>query len=64
MRWAIPYMRCRKAAPPKIPETDPIFEQLAQVNAQADADETVLRLSLDAKLAFEWVIIRVGGVLG
>jgi transposase len=47
----VPY---RKAAHKKIPETDAIFEQLAQVNAQADADETVLRLSLDAK-ASVWV---------
>ena len=33
----------------KIPETDAIFERLAQVNVQADADETVLRLSIDTK---------------
>jgi transposase len=45
----------RRAAPKKIPETDAIFEQLAQVNTQADAQETVLRLSLDAKAT-----IRVG----
>jgi transposase len=44
----------RKVAPKKIPETDAIFERLRQVNAQADADETVLRLSLDAKAAV-WV---------
>jgi transposase len=44
----------RKAAHKKIPETDAIFAQLAQVNAQADADETVLRMSLDAK-ATVWV---------
>ncbi len=30
-------------------ETDAIFEQLAEVHAQAQADDTVLRLSLDAK---------------
>ena len=47
-------MPCRKAAPKKIPETDAIFEQLARVNAEADADQTVLRLSLDAK-ASVWV---------
>lgn len=47
-------MRCRKVAPKKIPETDAIFEQLAHVNAEADADETVLRLSLDAK-ASVWI---------
>jgi transposase len=45
---------CRTVAPKKIPETDAIFEHLQQVNAQADADETVLRLSLDAK-ASVWV---------
>jgi hypothetical protein len=48
-------VRYRKAAPKKIPETDAIFEQLAQVNAQADADDTLLRLSLDAKAS-----VRVG----
>ncbi len=30
-------------------QTDAIFEQLAEVHAQAQADDTVLRLSLDAK---------------
>jgi transposase len=39
----------RKAALKKIPETDAIFAQLARVNAAADADARVLRLSLDAK---------------
>jgi hypothetical protein len=33
----------------KIPETSAIFEQIAQVNQAADVDDTVLRLSLDAK---------------
>jgi len=33
----------------KKPETDAIFEQLAQVNPEADAAETMLRLSVDAK---------------
>lgn len=42
-------MQSKRAALKKIPETDAIFEQLAQVHAQADADECVLRLSLDAK---------------
>lgn len=45
---------CRKVAHKKIPETDAIFDHLARINAQADADETVLRLSLDAK-ASVWV---------
>lgn len=47
-------MLCRRLVLKKIPETDAIFEQLAQVNRQADADDTVLRLSLDAK-ASVWV---------
>lgn len=47
-------MLYKKVVHKKIPETDAIFEQLAQVNAQADADESVLRLSLDAK-ASVWV---------
>jgi len=33
----------------KIPETNAIFEKLAQVNQEADANDTVLRMSLDAK---------------
>ena len=33
----------------KIPETDAIFEQVAQLNTAAEADETTLRLSVDAK---------------
>ena len=49
MSWATLCVRYRKAAPKKIPETDAIFEQLRTVNTAADADETVLRLSLDAK---------------
>jgi hypothetical protein len=42
----VPY---RKVALKKIPETDAIFEQLARVNTEADADDSVLRLSMDAK---------------
>jgi len=33
----------------KIPQTDAIFDQIAIVNTEADADPTCLRLSLDAK---------------
>ena len=33
----------------KIPETDAIFAQVAKANKAADADATVLRLSLDSK---------------
>src|SRR5581483_9747227 len=37
------------ATPKKIPETDAIFRQVNAVNAAADADPAVLRVSLDAK---------------
>ena len=47
-------MLSKRVAPKKIAETDAIFEQLALVNPRADADESVLRLSLDAK-ATVWV---------
>ena len=47
-------MLFRRVAQKKIPETDAIFNQLAQINPRADEDETVLRLSLDAK-ARVWV---------
>lgn len=33
----------------KIPETDAIFDQLGKIHAEADEDETVLRISMDAK---------------
>ncbi len=33
----------------KLPETDAIFETIHQINQAADADETVLRISCDAK---------------
>ena len=44
--------RVVKAKPQKkIPETDAIFEQVNQINQQADEDETTLRISMDAKTA-------------
>jgi hypothetical protein len=49
MRWAIGCARCRRVAPKKTAETDAIFAHLAQERAAAANDETVLRLSLDAK---------------
>jgi len=45
----------------KIPETDAIFEQLKQVNAQTDADETALRLSVDAKGTVLLALLSRGG---
>lgn len=42
--------RVVKAKPQKkIPETDAIFEQVGHINADADADPSTLRISLDAK---------------
>lgn len=44
--------RVVKAKPQKrIPETNAIFEQMHQVNQQADADPQTLRISIDAKVA-------------
>ena len=39
----------------KIPETDAIFNELAVVNKEADSDETVLRISMDAK-----AVVKIG----
>lgn len=42
--------RVVKAKPQKkIPETDAIFEQVYQINQQADDDDSTLRISIDAK---------------
>ena len=42
--------RIAKTKPLKtIPETNAILKQVSQINQQADADETTLRISLDAK---------------
>ena len=42
--------RVVKAKPQKkIPETDAIFEQVNQINQQADRDRNTLRISIDAK---------------
>jgi len=45
----------------KKPETDAIFERLAQVNPAADKDETVLRLSVDAKATIPLGQLSRGG---
>ena len=45
----------------KIPETDAIFEQLKRVNSKADADETQLRISVDAKGAVLLARLSRGG---
>lgn len=40
----------------KIPETDVIFTHVAQANKAADADDSVLRLSIDARPKFALAI--------
>jgi hypothetical protein len=45
----------------KIPETDAIFAQVALVNGAADANETSLRLSVDAKGTFLLALLSRGG---
>ncbi len=54
--------KVKKSQPKKkIPETDAIFEQVAKVNAAADADETQLRLSVDAKGTILLALLSRGG---
>jgi hypothetical protein len=45
----------------KVPETDAIFERLAQVNPAADEDESILRLSVDAKASIPLGLFSRGG---
>lgn len=45
----------------KIPETDAIFAQLHKLHQEADEDETVLRLSLDAKATVLIGLLSRGG---
>ncbi len=54
--------KVKKSQPKKkIPETDAIFEQVAKVNTAADADETQLRLSVDAKGTVLLALLSRGG---
>ena len=46
----------------KLPETDAIFERLAQVNPAADATTTCLRLSVDAKATIPLGLFSRGGI--
>jgi hypothetical protein len=45
----------------KIPETDAIFEQLKQIKAETEADETMLRMSVDAKGTVLLALLSRGG---
>lgn len=54
--------KVKKSQPQKkLPETDAIFAQVAQVNAAADADDTQLRLSIDAKATVLLGLLSRGG---
>ncbi len=46
----------------KIPQTDAIFDQVHKVNQQADADESRLRISLDAKAPIRIGLFSRGGL--
>jgi len=45
----------------KIPETDDIFKQLHKLHAEADEDETMLRVSMDAKATVLIGLLSRGG---
>ena len=45
----------------KIPETDDIFEQLHKLHTEADEDETILRISMDAKASVLIGFLSRGG---
>jgi len=45
----------------KIPETNAIFEQLKQINAETETDETMLRMSVDAKGTVLLALLSRGG---
>ena len=49
MRFASPWGKTKPKK--KIPETDQIFDKLDELHQNAQKDQTVLRLSLDAKVA-------------
>lgn len=54
--------KVKKSQPQKkLPETEAIFAQVVQVNAAADADDTQLRLSLDAKATVLLGLLSRGG---
>ena len=58
------HLRAVKKSQPKrkIPETDAIFEQLNQIHRQAKKDETILRMSFDAKATVLIGAFSRGGV--
>ncbi len=55
--------RVKKSRPlKKIPQTDAIFDEIHEVNQEADADETMLRISLDAKAPVKLGLFSRGGL--
>ena len=55
--------RVKKSQPlKKVPETDAIFETIHQMNEEADADESVLRMSCDAKATILLARFSRGGL--
>ena len=46
----------------KIAQTDAIFDQVHKINQAADADETKLRISLDAKAPIRMGLFSRGGL--
>ena len=61
--WAMDSGLCAKNQPiKKEPQTDAIFAQLHQVNQAADADESTLRISWDAKATIPIGDFSRGGV--
>ena len=55
MSWGIACAACQRVCHKEIKETNAIFEHLAQVHQQARQDNTLLRLSIDAK-----AMVKVG----
>jgi hypothetical protein len=47
--WLHAAKRAEKSSKKTIPETDAIFNQLEKMHKEAEEDETILRVSLDAK---------------
>jgi hypothetical protein len=55
--------RVKKSRPlKKIPQTNAIFDEIHKVNQEADEDETMLRISLDAKAAIKIGDFSRGGL--
>lgn len=61
INWGIDSSELPRQNLKKIPETEAIFEQIAVVNSEADADPTTLRLSMDAKATVKIGMFDRGG---